>query len=63
MIKQFIKIMNTEIKIMSRLTKIEVFTTISIIILLFTAMINWNIFSWLILVAIVLIVIAWYIKK
>lgn len=43
--------------------KNQIFTAISIMILLFTAMINWNVFSWLILAAIILIVIAWYIKK
>ena len=43
--------------------KDEALTTISIIILLFSAMINWNIYSWLILVAIILILTAWYFKK
>lgn len=44
-------------------TKDNIVTAISITILLFTAMINWNIYSWLILVAIILILIAWYFKK
>lgn len=44
-------------------TKDNIVTAISITILLFTAMINWNIYSWLILVAIILILFAWYFKK
>jgi len=48
---------------MKKLTKDQILTSISIIILLFTAMINWNIYSWLILVAIIIILIAWYFKK
>ena len=45
-----------------KLTKDEILTAIVIIILLFTAMINWNVYSWLIFVAIVIILIAWYFK-
>jgi len=48
---------------MKKLTKDQILTSISIIILLFTAMINWNIYSWLILIAIIIILIAWYFKK
>jgi len=48
---------------MKKLTKDQILTSISIIILLFTAMINWNVYSWLILVAIIIILIAWYFKK
>ena len=48
---------------MNALTKDQVVVMISVIILLFTAMINWNIYSWLILVAIIMIVTAWYIKN
>jgi hypothetical protein len=48
---------------MGTMTKDQIVVIISVIILLFTAMINWNIYSWLILVAISLIVIAWYIKS
>jgi len=46
-----------------RINKTEVLTIISIIILLTTAMINWNVYSWLILVSIILILFAWYFKK
>jgi len=48
---------------MKKLTKDQILISISIIILFFTAMINWNIYSWLILVAIIIILIAWYFKK
>jgi len=44
------------------LTKDEILTAIVIVILLFTAMVNWNIYSWLIFVAIVIILITWYSK-
>lgn len=45
------------------MNKDEVLTTISVILLLFSAMITWNIYSWLILVAVILILLAWYFKK
>ncbi|MCJ7423909.1 hypothetical protein MUP01_06525 [Candidatus Bathyarchaeota archaeon] len=45
------------------MTKNEVLTTFVIILLLFTAMINWNIYSWLILVAIILTLTVWYSKS
>jgi len=48
---------------MNKLTKDKILTAISIILLLFTAMINWNIYSWLILVAIIMILAGWYFKK
>jgi hypothetical protein len=50
-------------ELMSKLKKDKTLTSISIIILLFSAMINWNIYSWLILVAVILILMAWYFKK
>jgi len=45
------------------MTENEVLTTFVIILLLFTAMTNWNICSWLILVAIILALIIWYSKS
>jgi hypothetical protein len=54
---------NKEVKTLGALTKDQIVVIISVIILLFTATINWNIYSWLILVAISLIVIAWNIKS
>jgi len=46
-----------------KLGKEQILTAIAIIILLFTALIDWNIYSWLILVAIVIILFTWYTKK
>lgn len=48
---------------MKKIDKDKVLTTFSIVLLLFTAMINWNIYSWLILVAVIIILFAWYFKK
>ena len=47
---------------MSELTKNDALNAIAIVILLFTAMINWNVYSWLVLVAIILLLLAWYFK-
>jgi len=47
----------------NKLTKDQILVAISTVILLFTAMINWNIYSWLTLLAIIVILIAWYFKK
>jgi len=52
-----------KLKYMKSLTKDQALTAASVVILLFSAMVNWNIYSWLILVAIILILIAWYFKK
>jgi len=49
--------------IMNKLTKDQIMIAISTVILLFTAMINWNIYSWLTLLAIIVILIAWYFRK
>jgi hypothetical protein len=48
---------------MKKLNKEKALTAITISILLFSAMINWNVYSWLILVAVILILMAWYFKK
>jgi len=48
---------------MNKLTKDQTLTVISVILLLFSAMINWNIYSWLILIAIIFILMTWYFKK
>ncbi|MFH0711339.1 MAG: hypothetical protein V1944_02060 [Candidatus Aenigmatarchaeota archaeon] len=48
---------------MKKIEKNQVLTTIAIIILLFSAMINWSIYSWLVLISIILILMAWYFKK
>jgi hypothetical protein len=49
--------------IMKKISKDKVITAISVILLLFTAMISWNVYSWLILVAIIMLLVAWYSKK
>jgi len=49
--------------IMKKINKDQALTAIATLILLFTAMITWNIYSWLILVAVIFIVTAWYFKK
>ena len=41
----------------------EVLTIIASLLLLFTALIDWNIYSWLILAGIIIIISAWYIRK
>jgi len=48
---------------MKNLTKDQIITAVAITILLFTSLINWNIYSWLILVAVILLLFAWYFKK
>jgi hypothetical protein len=45
------------------MNKDEILTAIAVIILLFTALINWNIYSWLILVGITTIIFAWYFRQ
>ena len=45
------------------MTKDEILTAIAVIILLFSAMIDWNIYSGLILVGIVVFLFAWYFRK
>ena len=45
------------------LKKDQTLTTIAIIILLFAAMIDWNIKSWLLLLVIILLLATWYYKK
>ena len=48
---------------MQQLTRDDTLTIIAILILLFTAMITFTIYSWLLLLAIILIVMAWYYRK
>ena len=49
--------------IVTELTKDEILSLVAIVILLFTAMVNWNIYSWLLLLAIILVLTAWYFRK
>ena len=43
--------------------KDEILTSFAVLLLLFTALINWNLYSWFILVGIVVILFAWYFRK
>ncbi len=43
--------------------KDETLTAISVIILLFSAMVEWNVYSWFVLAAMILILFAWYLRK
>jgi len=49
--------------VVDRLTRDEILFSVAILILLLTAMINWNIYSWLILLGIVVFLLAWYFRK
>ena len=48
---------------MEKVKKDQILIAVSIIILLFTAMIEWNIYSWLILLLIILILFVWHAKN
>lgn len=43
--------------------KDNILTGAAVLILFITAMINWTLYSWLILVAVTLILMAWYFRK
>jgi len=45
------------------MTKNETLTIIAVLLLLFSAMITWNIYSLLIFLAIILILTAWYLNQ
>jgi hypothetical protein len=44
------------------MNKDEILSAIAVIILLFTALINWNIYSWFIFIGIIAIIYAWYLR-
>jgi len=48
---------------MNKIKKDQILTAISIMMLLFAALINWTIYSWLILVSVIIILFAWYFRK
>lgn len=48
---------------MNQLSKDQVLTAVAVVLLLFTALINWDIYSWLILIAVIAVLAAWYFKK
>jgi len=49
--------------IMKSPSKDDILTALALIILLFSAMVTWTISSWIILIAIIIIAIAWYFRK
>ncbi len=48
---------------MEKLTKENILTAIAVVLLFATALINWTFYSWLVLLAILLIIFAWYFKN
>jgi len=48
---------------MNKPNKDKILLAISVVMLLFTALINWTIYSWLILVSVIIILFVWYSKK
>ncbi len=48
---------------MKPISKDSLLITMSIVILFLTALIDWNIYSWLILLGIILVLFGWYIRK
>jgi len=48
---------------MNKIKKDQILTAVSIVMLLFTALINWTIYSWLILVAVIILIFVWYFRK
>lgn len=49
--------------IMKQLSKDDILTAIAILILLITAIITFTFYSWLVLVAIIILLIAWYYRS
>ena len=43
--------------------KDDVISSLAVVLLMFTALIEWNVYSWLILVAIVMILTSWYLRR
>jgi hypothetical protein len=43
--------------------KDDIISSFAVILLLFTALIDWTVYSWLILVAIIMILTGWYLRK
>lgn len=49
--------------LVNTLSKDQILTAIATIILLFTALIHWTVYSWLTLLAVIILVVAWYFKS
>jgi hypothetical protein len=43
--------------------KDDIISSFAVILLLFTALIDWNVYSWVILVAIIMILTGWYLRR
>jgi len=48
---------------MNKPKKDQILVAISVVMLLFTALINWTIYSWLILVSVIIILFVWYFRR
>ncbi len=48
---------------MKKINKDQILVVISVIMLLFTALINWTIYSWFILIAVIIFIFVWYFRK
>jgi hypothetical protein len=44
-------------------SKDSILVSVATVILLFSAMMDWNVYSWATLAGIVLVLLAWYLKK
>jgi len=51
------------VKDLAELTKDQALVAVAIIIMLFSAMLGWNIYSWLMLLGMIVFLFAWYFKK
>jgi hypothetical protein len=48
---------------MKVVSKDEILTIIAVVILIFTALINWTVYSWLVLLAVIVLLLAWYVRE
>lgn len=48
---------------LSKMDKDDYLTAFSVLLLLFTGLIDWNVYSWLVLLGIVLLILGWYFRK
>jgi len=46
-----------------QITKDEALTTIAVLMLLFSAMVTWNFYSLLIFAAVIILLVAWYVRS
>lgn len=48
---------------MGKVSKDQILTAVAVVLLFLTALINWTIYSWLTLVAVIISLFAWYFRK